>query len=68
MARKRQNPFRGPMLTLALMLASVGVVVAVGNRIDGRQNTQERTVDAAASSASPGQETGRQAAGAKLGG
>jgi hypothetical protein len=68
MAHKRRSPLRGPILTMVLMLASAGAVVAVGDRIDTRRNTQEPTASAVASNASAGQESRRQATGAMLGG
>ncbi len=59
MTHKRRSPLRGPMLTVALMLVSVGVVVAIGDRTDARLNNQEPAVAATPSHASAGQDAGR---------
>ena len=56
------------MLTLALMLGSAGVVVAVGEHLDTLQKALEPTVAAAAAGASAGQSPDRQNAGAMIGG
>jgi hypothetical protein len=68
MSRKRRSPFRGPILTVVLMLGSAGVVVAVGEHLDTLQRAAEPAVAAAAASASAGENTDRQTAGAMIGG
>jgi hypothetical protein len=68
MSRKRRSPLRGPMLTLVLMLGSAGVVVAVGEHLDTIHKAPEASVAAAAAGASAGENSGRQNAGAMIGG
>jgi hypothetical protein len=55
MERKRPNPLRGPLLTLALMLVSVAAVVAVADAIDAREKAQVPTAAVAAANAPTGQ-------------
>jgi hypothetical protein len=68
MSRKRRSPLRGPVLTMALMLGSAGVVVAVGEHLDTLRKALEPTMAAAAAGASAGQGPDRHNAGAMIGG
>jgi len=55
MASKRPNPLRGPLLTLALMLGSIGFVVAVATFVDAHAKPPHSTVAAAPDNAAQGQ-------------
>jgi hypothetical protein len=55
MASKRPNPLRGPLLTLALMLGSVGLVVAVATFVDTQPKAPQPTVAATSANATAGQ-------------
>jgi hypothetical protein len=55
MASKRPNPLRGPLLTLALMLGSVALVVAVATFVDAHAKPPHSTVAATSDNATQGQ-------------
>jgi len=68
MSRKRKSPFRGPMLTFALMLGSAAVVVTVGEHLDTLQKAPEPTVAAPPAGASAAESPAPQTTGAMIGG
>jgi hypothetical protein len=44
MKSKRRSPVAGPLLTLALMVGSVGAVAAIAHYLDSHQRAPEPTV------------------------
>ncbi|HUD24685.1 MAG TPA: hypothetical protein VMQ45_03310 [Burkholderiaceae bacterium] len=59
MKAKRRSPVRGPLLTFALMIGSVGLVVAAARYLDSHQNAAGPTVAASASTDASRPNTGQ---------
>jgi hypothetical protein len=55
--KAKRSPARGPLVTFALMLGSVGAVVAISRFVDSHPKTHEPTTMSA--SASDGSQPGR---------